>query len=84
VRRFRQVHEWQFSGPRYDELRILHRGPMQPMQAGLVLKSPNPSYDSTMTPFASVLAAGIEPIAPQAGPMDASRGTAERTVFHLP
>jgi hypothetical protein len=54
------------------------------MQAGLVLKSPNPSYDSTMTPFASVPAAGIEPIALQAGPTDASQGMAERKVFHPP
>lgn len=37
-----------------------------------------------MTPFASVPAADIEPIAPQTGPTGASRGSAERKVFHPP
>jgi hypothetical protein len=42
------------------ELRIQHRGPMQPMQAGLVLNCRNPSYDNMMTLIASAVEAGIE------------------------
>jgi hypothetical protein len=66
--------ECQSVGGYSREMRILHRGPMRPLQVGLVLKCRNPSYDNTMTPIVPVPGIDIGPVARAAVPPDAAQG----------